>query len=121
VIDEVKKAEEGIYNANGVQTKLFRPPNGFRTPWMMHTIHKMGFKIVTWDDMTTDYNARVKPKEIAKKILSKVRPGSIIVFNDGLNLNHGVNRGNTIEALRIVINELKEESYKFVSLDGMGK
>ncbi|MCX6260788.1 MAG: polysaccharide deacetylase family protein [Bacteroidia bacterium] len=121
VIAEVKKAEEAIYNANGVRPDLFRPPHGFRTPWMIHNIHKMGFKIVTWDDMTTDYYARSKPEEIAKKILSKVKPGSIIVFHDGLNLNHGVDRENTIKALRIVINELKKESYKFVSLNEIGK
>jgi len=117
VIDEVKKAEEAIYKANGVQTNLFRPPHGFRTPWMIHNIHKMGFKIITWDDMTTDYYASTKPEEIAKKILSKARPGSIIVMHDGLNLNHGTNRENTIEALNIVIKKLKEENYKFVSLN----
>jgi peptidoglycan/xylan/chitin deacetylase (PgdA/CDA1 family) len=121
VIDEVEKAEEAIYKANGVQTDLFRPPHGFRTPWMIHNIHKMGFKIFTWDDMTTDYYARSQPEEIAKKILSKVKPGSIIVFHDGLNLNHGVDRENTIKALRIVITELKKESYKFVSLNEIGK
>jgi peptidoglycan/xylan/chitin deacetylase (PgdA/CDA1 family) len=117
VINEVEKAEEAIYQANGVQPRLFRPPHGFRTPWMMHTIHKMGFKIVTWDDMTTDYNAKAKSEEIAKKIISKAKPGSIIVFHDGLNLNHGANRENTIEALKIVINKLKEENYQFVSLN----
>jgi peptidoglycan/xylan/chitin deacetylase (PgdA/CDA1 family) len=121
VIAEVNKAEEAIYNATCVQPKLFRPPHGFRTPWMEYTIHKMGYKIVMWDDMTTDYIVRSKPKEIAKKIISKVRPGAIIVFHDGLNLNHRANRENTIEALRIVINELKEKNYKFISLNAMEK
>jgi peptidoglycan-N-acetylglucosamine deacetylase len=119
VINEVSKAEDAIYDANGIRPILFRPPHGFRTPWMIHTISKMGFKIVTWDDMTTDYYARSKPEEIAKKILSKVKPGTIIVFHDGLNLNHGAYRGNSIAALRIVINNLKKENYKFVSLNGL--
>jgi peptidoglycan/xylan/chitin deacetylase (PgdA/CDA1 family) len=67
--------------------------------------------------MTTDYNAKAKSEEIAKKIISKAKPGSIIVFHDGLNLNHGANRENTIEALKIVINKLKGENYQFVSLN----
>jgi len=116
LVAEVNKAETAIYNATGVRPVLFRPPHGLRTPWMISTIRKMGYEVITWDDMTTDYFARSKPKKIAKRIISRVRPGSIIVLHDGLNLNHGVNRENMIEALKIIIPALKEKGYKFVSL-----
>jgi peptidoglycan/xylan/chitin deacetylase (PgdA/CDA1 family) len=116
VRDEVDGAEEAIYRATGVRPKLFRPPHGFKTPWMMHTIRDMGYKTITWDDMTTDYLARSKPEHIAKRIVDRVKPGSIIVLHDGLNLNHGVNRENTVEALEIIIKELRDKGYSFVSL-----
>ncbi|MEO0115049.1 MAG: polysaccharide deacetylase family protein [candidate division WOR-3 bacterium] len=116
LINDINKAEEVIYNATGVHTRLFRPPHGFRTPWMIMAIHKMGYKIITWDDMTTDYDKRSKGKDIARSIISQVKPGSIIVLHDGLNLNHGVSRENTIEALKIILKQLKAENYKFVTL-----
>ena len=60
-------------------------------------------------------------EKIAEKILSRVKAGSIIVLHDGLNLNHGVNRKNTIEALNIIIKKLKQKGYKFVSLTELEK
>jgi len=113
---EISKTAEAIYNATGVHPKLFRPPHGFRTPWMISTLHKMGYKVIMWDDMTTDYMAGSKPAEIAQHIISHCKPGSIIVLHDGLNLNHSANRENTIKALRVIIKELKKEGYRFVTL-----
>jgi peptidoglycan-N-acetylglucosamine deacetylase len=117
---EVEKAEKAIFNATGVKPALFRPPHGFKTPGMVHTIHKMNYNIITWNDMTTDYYSWSKSGSIAKKIISRARPGSIIVFHDGLNLNHNANRENTVEALKITIDELKKENYRFVSLASLG-
>jgi len=113
---EISKTERAIYNATGVHPRLFRPPHGFRTPWMISALHKMGYKVIMWDDMTTDYMAGSKPKGIAHHIISHCKPGSIIVLHDGLNLDHGANRENTIEALRVIIKELKNEGYRFVTL-----
>ncbi len=116
---EITKAEKAIYDATGVKPDLFRPPHGFKTPGMLHTIRDMDYNVITWDDMTTDYYARSKSKAIARKIISRARPGSIIVFHDGLNLNHEAKRDNTVEALRLTIDELKKENYRFVSLNGI--
>ncbi len=120
LIAEISKAEEAIYNATGVRPKLFRPPHGFRTPWMVSTIHEMGYKIIMWDDMTTDYITSSKSEDIAKHIISHVRPGSIIVLHDGLNLNHGVKRTNATKALKTIIKDLKGRGYGFVSLQEIG-
>jgi peptidoglycan/xylan/chitin deacetylase (PgdA/CDA1 family) len=114
--DEVDKAEIAIHNATGVWAKIFRPPHGLRSLWMDEAIRKEGYTIYTWDDMTTDYKKETDDKKIARNILSKVRPGSIIVLHDGVNLVHGINRENMIEALPIIIDELKHDGYEFVTL-----
>ncbi len=117
VADEVTRAETAIFNATRIRPSLFRPPHGFRTPWMVHSLHDMGYQIYTWNDMTTDYRLHVKPEKIAKRILSKVKSDSIIVLHDGLNLSHPADRENTVAALKIIISELKEEGYRFVALN----
>ncbi len=114
---EVKKTEEVIYNTTGMRTQLFRPPHGIITPWMFYTLNEMGYKVVKWDNMTTDYITKTKPERIARKIVSNVKPGSIIVLHDGLNLDYRANRENAIEALKIIVKELKERGYKFSSFN----
>jgi peptidoglycan/xylan/chitin deacetylase (PgdA/CDA1 family) len=117
ILSEVDKAEEAICNATGESPKIFRPPHGLRSLWMDNIIHKEGYTIFTWDNMTTDYMPGTNERKIAEKILAKVHPGSIIVLHDGLNLKHEVNRENMIEALTVIIKKLKKEGYEFVTLD----
>ncbi len=117
ILSEVDKAEEAIYNATGESPKIFRPPHGLRSIWLDEVIHQKGYTMFTWDDMTTDYVQGTTEREIAKKILSKVHPGSIIVLHDGVNLKHEINRENMIRALIVIIKELKKEGYEFVTLD----
>ncbi|HVP35923.1 MAG TPA: polysaccharide deacetylase family protein [Terriglobales bacterium] len=117
ILHEVDKAEEAIYNATGESPRIFRPPHGIRSIWLDKVIQKEGYTMFTWDDMTTDYESGTVDRDIAKKILSRVRPGSIIVLHDGIDLKHGVNRENMIEGLILIIKELKKEGYEFVTLN----
>jgi len=52
VAREIELAHQAIYECAGFEPKLFRPPHGFRTPWLMRTIHRLGYTVVTWDNMT---------------------------------------------------------------------
>ena len=117
ILQEVDKAEAAIYKATGESPRLFRPPHGLRSFWMDDIIRREGYTIFTWDDMTKDYLQGTCEKKIARRILSNIHPGSIIVLHDGVNLEHGINRENMIEALPEIIRELKKEGYEFVTLD----
>ncbi len=114
---DVSRGEDAIAAATGVRPALFRPPHGFRSPWMLGSLHEEGYRVITWNDMTTDYSAHTSTKRIVSRILKRVRPGSIIVMHDGLNLTHNANRNYTLEALRIIIPELKARGYSFVTLN----
>lgn len=117
ILDDLNKAKQVIYNATGIKTDLFRPPHCLRTPWMIEEIHQQGYKMITWNDMTTNYILKTKAEKIAKKIISETKPGSIIVLHDGLNTEHNVNRENTVEALKIIIKNLKEKGYAFTLIN----
>ena len=63
-------------------------------------------------------NASVKPKRldrpsVSQRILS-VQPGQIVLMHDG-----GGDRSQTVEALRIALPQLKEQGYRFVTVDEM--
>jgi peptidoglycan/xylan/chitin deacetylase (PgdA/CDA1 family) len=54
-------------------------------------------------------------------VVKQVKPGSIILFHDSGDLVgfKGGDRTNTVKALPVVIDELKNRGYKFVTVDQM--
>ncbi|MEI6040154.1 MAG: polysaccharide deacetylase family protein [Candidatus Berkelbacteria bacterium] len=110
------KTNQIIYQATGQTPKLFRPPHGWRTPWLISDTIKTGLTPVAWNDMTFDYIQKTSSGSIEKNILKHVKPGSIIVLHDGLNGNHGISRTQMLKALPIIIETLKKEGYTFVTL-----
>ena len=66
---------------------------------------------VLWDVDTSDYE-RPASFDIVQRVLSGVRPGSIVLMHDG-----GGPRDQTLGALPDVIKGLKAKGYRFVNLD----
>lgn len=64
----------------------------------------------SWDWMTQN------PDRIARNVLKKVKPGSIIVLHDGIAGNKQANRSGTIEAVDQIITRLKQQEYQFVTV-----
>lgn len=114
IISEVNKTEAIITAITGAKPNLFRPPHGWRSPWMIKAVSQEGYKVVNWDDSAQDYLPMVSSGTIARRIIGRVRPGSIIDLHDGFNLDHGANRQNMVGALDIIIKSLKNEGYRFV-------
>jgi len=113
---ELARTNAIIYRTTGERPRVFRPPHGFKTPWLLRAARRNGLTVVTWTVMTTDYTRHAKADVIARRILKKVRPGAIIVLHDGLNRGHNVDREETVKALSIIIRRLKAEGYTFVTL-----
>lgn len=63
-----------------------------------------------WDWITQNADS------IAKTVLRKVKPGSIIVLHDGKAGNADANRSGTVEAADRIITALKRDGYRFVQL-----
>ncbi|OGL30892.1 hypothetical protein A3F37_00425 [Candidatus Saccharibacteria bacterium RIFCSPHIGHO2_12_FULL_41_12] len=53
---------------------------------------------------------------IARHALAKAKPGGIIIFHDGYN-NKKADRTQTVKAVKIVVEELSQKGYKFVTVD----
>ena len=113
---EIDLARQVIYEAAGCQPELFRPPHGFRTPWLMHTIRRLGYKVVTWDNMTSDWKGNKSAKEIVQNIVKRVRPGSIIVLHDGRGTRESYDRNQMLRALPQIIEELRRRGFDFVTI-----
>jgi len=113
---EAHLANQAIYQSTGAKAKLFRPPHGFRTPWFMRTLHRLGYTVVTWDNMTDDWKAGKSAQKIFESIVKRARPGSIIVLHDGRSTRDGYDRSQMLQALPKIIETLKEKGFDFVTV-----
>lgn len=113
---DIELAHQAIYECTGLEPKLFRPPHGFRTPWMMRTIRNLGYTVVTWDNMTSDWNAEKSGDEIILAILGRARPGGVIVLHDGRDTRLRYDRSHMLQALPFVIETLIERGFEFATI-----
>lgn len=89
------------------ETRLFRPPYGKATFRQRRALHKMGYHLIYWDILTKDYDGRVTPEQMLRKIKKNVRPGSIINFHDSLKSNERM-----LAVLPQAIEWLQKEGYE---------
>jgi len=71
-------------NLGGKNRKLFRPPYGKIKSKQGKTLIEQGYKIIMWDVISFDWEAKVLPKTCLKNITNKATHGSIVVFHDSL-------------------------------------
>lgn len=103
---------DDIAEANSyIHSELFRPPHG-RIHWNQLSALRKQYKIVFWDVITRDYNAKLPPERIIRIVKHYTRNGSIIVFHDSLKAKR-----NLLGALEPSIQWLIAQGYTFGTLD----
>lgn len=112
---EVEWTNQAIYEIVGKYPHLFRPPHGFKSPWLLSQLKKDNLVTVEWSDMVSDWR-QPPANDIAKGIIAKAKPGGIIVLHDGDQTRHGSNRSQEVKALPTIIEELQKKGYKFVTV-----
>ncbi|HKU66293.1 MAG TPA: polysaccharide deacetylase family protein [Candidatus Baltobacteraceae bacterium] len=125
VRSSLQRTDAAIYAATGMHTHLMRPPFGARDWIVMQVARKMGYTVVMWSvPLARDWEyppARV----IAQRILPLVNDGAIVVLHDGNRGQlcgprrlpaHVCDRSSDIEATRLIINALKAQGYRFVTI-----
>jgi peptidoglycan-N-acetylglucosamine deacetylase len=86
---------------------LFRFPFGACDERSLQAVNDAGLLAIQWTFASGDPAPLQTPEKMVKAVLSRVRPGAILIF-------HANGRGwHTAEALREIIPRLKEAGYKF--------
>jgi peptidoglycan/xylan/chitin deacetylase (PgdA/CDA1 family) len=112
---ELEAAAGAIRKACGVTPKYFRPPHGWRSPWMMNLARKEHYTVVTWTVSPDDWQ-NLTEKSIEQRVLSKAGGGAIILLHDGMETRLNPQRLATVEALPGIITGLKSRGYSFVTI-----
>ena len=100
-LEDVEEADKLI------KSNLFRPPYG-KLNWRSKKDLQRKYKIVMWDVAGGDFDQYLSIKDVVKNIINNVNPGSIVVLHDNQKF-----MAKTVEALPIIIKELKAKKYRF--------
>ncbi|MEV8516445.1 polysaccharide deacetylase family protein [Dactylosporangium sp. NPDC051484] len=104
---ELHRASEAISNASGGQPTLFRAPGGAWSDAVLSECGALGMRPLDWSVDPRDWS-RPGVQHIVDTILTRTRPGAIILEHDG-----GGNRDQTVSALTIALPRLLDAGYAF--------
>lgn len=83
-LENVAEAEAVIskFSENKRPKKLFRPPYGKIKFSQIKQLKLLNYKIVMWDALSADFDAKISTETCFKNVIENSKPGSIIVFHD---------------------------------------
>jgi peptidoglycan-N-acetylglucosamine deacetylase len=97
----------GAFSVPPERMSLFRFPFGACDERSLKAVNDAGLLAIQWNVSTADPVPLQTSEKIVNAVMSRIRPGSILIF-------HANGRGwHTAEALRQIIPRLKEAEYKF--------
>lgn len=103
-MDQVNMTQDIIERTTGFRPTLLRPTYGD----VNDVIKKnTDLDIVLWNVDTLDWKIK-KPKRIASRVIGKVKDGDIILMHD--------THKQTVEALKLILPELKKQGFQFVTV-----
>jgi peptidoglycan/xylan/chitin deacetylase (PgdA/CDA1 family) len=123
--ETLQKTDRAIYDVTGLHTRIMRPPYGGRDWLVLGEVRKLGYTPVMWSVPLANDWEYPPANVIAQRVLQYVGDGSIIVLHDG---NRGIvcarahqsphvcDRSADVEATRLIVQTLKREGYRFVTI-----
>ena len=113
---EIAQTQEVLRDRLGRTPALFRSPWLWRQPWLLRAVRRTALQPVAGEFCHALEVFQPSAARIARRAVAKTRPGSILIFHDGFDARGG-NRSRTVEAVRIVTDELLRRGYRFVTVD----
>lgn len=107
IAEELDYVTQKVKELTGKETKFFRPPFGDYNNTLLETVEEKNMIGVQWTVDSLDWKG-LSATEILSRVNKGVKNGSIILFHN--------NSDNILEALPLVIANLKNQGYKMVKL-----
>jgi peptidoglycan/xylan/chitin deacetylase (PgdA/CDA1 family) len=107
---EIRMAQKAIEATIGKVPAYFRPPMGLTNPHLRRALKKHGLSVVGWDVRPFDTTAITE--KVIKRVLKKVRNGSIIVLHDT-----GRVPADLARLTDELVTKIKEQEYTFSELE----
>ncbi len=104
--------EQAIVAAAGrPPVRLFRAPHGVRSPWLGHTVGRLGYRNCGWTGSIFD-TARPGVPTVIERACRHLRSGAILLLHDGDGSGRGADRLQTVEALPAILDEAERRGLR---------
>jgi len=129
---ELRLCHHAITNALGAPAKWFRPPYGFRNPWVIPTAASLGCRTVMWTLIPGDWLERPaewlirRMQPIAAHAERNLKSGSsprsagtgdVLCLHDGYHKELNYDRTRTLAALEHWLPRWRDLGLQFVTMD----
>ncbi len=111
--EDLEHSHRVIEGITGKPIRLYRPTSGYYNESIVGVAWSLEYIVILWSIDSKDWSG-LRPGAIAKKILKKVKPGSIVLFHD-----LGGYRDTTVKTLEIVLPELTRRGYRFLTVSDL--
>ncbi|WP_088105774.1 polysaccharide deacetylase family protein [Halalkalibacter urbisdiaboli] len=110
-LHEITKTDKLIKDMTGEAPTTFRPPYFDFNEFISSEIKELGYKVIGALNIDALDWEQPGVNHIVTKTRNHIKNGSILLFHDGFG-----DRSQTIEAVRTLVYELKEQGYQFVTV-----
>lgn len=110
MLREMERASRAIQAATGQRPTLFRPPMGWFSRGMLHLLSERGYRPILGDVYPQDCQ-RPGSRVIARRILERVGPGSIVILHDG-SVTGPADRRQSVHAVETILPRLSARGYE---------
>ncbi|MFC0214082.1 polysaccharide deacetylase family protein [Paenibacillus chartarius] len=110
---QIESTQSILKELAGYEPRLFRPPYGAVNEDQVRWAGEHQFLIVNWNVDSLDWKS-LKADQVSSNILAAARSGSIILQHCGGG--QGQDLSGTVQALPGVIQSLKQQGYRFVTV-----
>lgn len=107
ITNDINSCNDKIEKITGVRPTLFRPPYGDYDNKLITTIKSIGMETIQWDVDSLDWKDLAAP-DIQKRVLDRVKPGSIVLFHNAAL--------HTPAALPGIIEKLQADGYDLIKI-----
>lgn len=109
---QIMTAHTILSDVTGKQPNLIRLPNGDFDKRVLRIAEELQYKVIQWDTDSLDW-MNIGTDKIINRVVTRAHPGDIILFHasDSVKQTH--------EALPVVIDQLREKGYDFVTVSDL--
>ncbi|MDP2530866.1 MAG: polysaccharide deacetylase family protein [Candidatus Palauibacterales bacterium] len=109
---ELLRTHRILHRLTGRAPTAFRPPHGFKNPFVAREARRLGYRTFGWSVDVRDY-WRPGAEVIQRRALGRLAPGAILLLHDGDGEHPGGDRGQTADALPGILREARARGYTF--------
>jgi len=123
VREELAGCSAALEDALGEPVQLMRPPHGARRPDVLRAARELGLTPVLWNAMGFDWRPGMTAARIVEHLergIARNRRrgrGSNLLLHDGGHVALGVDRSQSVEAARMVLERYSPGTIRYVTVD----